>query len=266
MLSASEESESDEPESEDSDRARVPAVRRAVGVARLLRARRPGVHALLGLDALGDLDLLRAAGVLRRAGAAEGLPRRIGELQTAAEPVAGVRAPVAAALALGERVPVRVGRRQTGAQGQRGRRHRAHQDDLGCAPGEGARQRLIGVPKHDLSPYRAPREGPHGRGRRPVPRGLTARGCQAPSVSRPRARPVRHFRSGSPEAAGRASGAATSGVSGTRTHQSGASSGAVSERYGAQCVFQADQLRARSRRRHRFVTCRCGQSPAPGPT
>src|SRR5690606_39457496 len=80
--------------------------------AGLARARRPGVPALLGQDALGDDDLLLAAGLVghrRELLAAEGTPGGRGELEAAVEAVTGVDVPPTAALALGELVPRRIG-------------------------------------------------------------------------------------------------------------------------------------------------------------
>ncbi len=82
--------------------------RAALGQAGLARADRPGAGALRGQDLLRDGDLLALAGLVGLRGvraAAEGLPGALAELQSAVVPVAGVDAPVPAALALGDLVP-----------------------------------------------------------------------------------------------------------------------------------------------------------------
>src|SRR5690606_16522567 len=76
--------------------------------AELGRAGGPRAPALAVQDLLGDGDLLGLGGVVGAVGvltAAEALPRGGGELQAAVEAVAGVDAPVAAALALSEPLP-----------------------------------------------------------------------------------------------------------------------------------------------------------------
>ncbi|MPM27839.1 hypothetical protein SDC9_74353 [bioreactor metagenome] len=118
--------------------------------AGLGRTHRPGTPALGGLDALGHGDLLLAARVARRAGAAVRCPGRRGELQATGEAVAGVDGPVAAGLALGDPVPHggaggggRGGRgplrrRGRGLGVRRGRR-------LGAGPVRGRRRLLRGA-------------------------------------------------------------------------------------------------------------------------
>ena len=139
-------------------------LRRGAVQPELARAGGPGAPALLGQHPLGDDDLLLAAargGPATRA--AEGPPGAGGELQAAAEAVAGVDGPVAAALALRDAVPdgaagVGVGR---GGGGQRGADHRAGDGRAGECP-TGVRRCTVttAVARHGRPPARRPRTSP----------------------------------------------------------------------------------------------------------
>ena len=87
-------------------------------------------------NVLRNTDLLRAAGGVRRTGAAVGTPGADIELQTAVVAVAGVDRPVAAGLAGRDRVPVHAARiRGSGGQGHRSgdqRRHRSQPYRSSC--------------------------------------------------------------------------------------------------------------------------------------
>ncbi|MGC0379151.1 hypothetical protein RKD28_006667 [Streptomyces sp. SAI-229] len=100
------------------------------------RAHRPGAGPLSVEDLLGDGDLLVLGGQIRARrvpGAAVGLPGRLGELEPAVVPVAGVDVPVAGGLAGGDLVPgLHVGR-LGGAGAQQRERH------SGAARGDGER-------------------------------------------------------------------------------------------------------------------------------
>ena len=78
---------------------------RVAGGTGLARAHRPRAPTLGGEHTLGDGDLLLAARAGRGAGTPVGAPRRGRELETAGVAVAGVDAPVAAALTLRDLVP-----------------------------------------------------------------------------------------------------------------------------------------------------------------
>src|SRR5215207_842423 len=110
--------------------------------AELARAGGPGAPALGGSDAFGDADLLGAAGAGGRAGTAVGAPGPRRELEAAGVAVAGVDAPVAARLTLGQAVP------DAARGGRRGR------PGHGRAPGGGRSGRLLRG--HDMG---------HGQGR-----------------------------------------------------------------------------------------------------
>src|SRR5699024_1527465 len=71
----------------------------------LLTAHRPGARSLLLEDLLGDADLLLLAVLIGRAGSTEAGPGLLRELQATVVSVSGVDVPVAAGLALGDRVP-----------------------------------------------------------------------------------------------------------------------------------------------------------------
>src|SRR5699024_2694164 len=127
----------------------------AVGGAVLLRRRgaagvgaaaqgtaavRPGARALRGQDLLGHRDLLALRGLVRARGvlgAAEALPRLLGELQAAVVAVAGVDRPVAAGLAGGDLVPAGRGVRGAAAGEHAGGDDRAAGEGHGRA-GEAA--------------------------------------------------------------------------------------------------------------------------------
>src|SRR5690606_32974291 len=75
------------------------ALRGGLAEPQLRRAGGPGAPALRGLQALAHLDLGLAAVLVRQAGAADGVPAGLRELQAAVVAVAGVDRPVAARLA-----------------------------------------------------------------------------------------------------------------------------------------------------------------------
>ena len=102
-----------------------------VGGTQADAAHGPGALALGGQDVLGHADLLGLGGVRRVTGAAVGGPGGGGELQTAGEAVAGGGAPVPAGLALGDGVPLGLGR-SVGRHGQ-GRGGGAADDEGGGA-------------------------------------------------------------------------------------------------------------------------------------
>src|ERR1700710_3252359 len=104
---------------------RVPAD----GETRLSAALRPGLHALVSEKAVGNGDLLLPGGCRRIPDAAVLGPGARLELQPAIYAVPGVGVPVAAGLALRDRVPVRsrVGARLAGRRTQ-GRGNEAAND------------------------------------------------------------------------------------------------------------------------------------------
>src|ERR671918_1222045 len=105
--------------------------------AELAGACRPRTPALALENALGDGDLLAAAGLVRRTLATERPPGRRRELQATGEAVTGVRGPVAAGLAHGELVP------DAGRSGVGGTCHRERASDRNCA-GDGETDKILG--------------------------------------------------------------------------------------------------------------------------
>ena len=140
----------------------------------LAGADRPRLPALPGKHALGDDDLLLTGGAVGHVGelaAAEGPPGVRRELQPAVEAVAGVDAPVAAALALRDPIPRRVrcgvGRGGGGQEGNACDGPREGRAGDGPAGGAG-RTVATAVASHGTTPGVAHRRSGAGAARAPL--------------------------------------------------------------------------------------------------
>src|SRR6478609_2763781 len=128
------------------------ASRRAAGARSGLAA--PGLEAGLGVEPVGDRDLLLPGGQVGargEVGTAVREPRALRELQPAVVAVAGVDVPVAAGLALGDPVPHRGVREvEAGAGGVAGRRRRRRGRRSGSGSGGLGADGDLGTDGHDL--------------------------------------------------------------------------------------------------------------------
>ena len=174
----------------------------------LARAGGPGAPALLGQHPLGDDDLLLARRVVGHARAAEGPPGAGGELEAAAEAVAGVDRPVAGALALRELVPDGAAASRPGQRGRRPAGRRSPRRRSLCARVSGRCSSVLGDDRGS-APWQTSGTAPADLARG----GGDGRRCGAPGPFLSRT----HVGVGEPEPPDRTGSAAVPGSSGGET-------------------------------------------------